>query len=334
MDLEDVRIFTKVAELGSFTKAADFLDLPKSTVSRRVSELEDSLNVRLIQRTTRKLSLTYAGELYFARTSRLIAELDEAELAVQELQRRSAGAAAHHDSTRSEWHDDTPLCAFQEKYPLVELAVMSTGRRVDLIAEGYDLAIRAGQLDDSSLVSRKLFEVPFALFASCDYLKRHGRPKTPQDLTQHSCLVFSGEKTNATWTLNGPNGEVHVDVHGPIASNDLRLVQTLTRDGRGIGFLPQLWNDETAHTIGLERVLDGLCRASQRTLRRLPELTTSQSTSQSFHRLFGDPTDVVGGHGLRLIFLCLQATFSRNRTRRRLGVWHCLCSSSVAPDFQ
>lgn len=255
MDLEDVRVFTKVAELGSFTKAGDFLGIPKSTVSRKVSELEDSLKVRLLQRTTRKLSLTYAGELYFARTSRLIAELEQAELAVQELQDDPRGLLRITTPPDLSGTMTSLLCAFQEKYPLVELAVMSIGRRVDLISEGYDLALRAGRLDDSSLVSRRLFEVPFALFASGDYLKRHGCPKTPQDLTQHSCIIFSGEKTHATWTLNGPGGEVHIDVHGAIASNDLRLLQSLTRNGRGIAFLPQVLTDDDAQTKGLERIL-------------------------------------------------------------------------------
>lgn len=255
MDLEDVRVFTKVAELGSFTKAASFLGLPKSTVSRRVSELEDALNVRLLQRTTRTLSLTHAGELYFSRTSRLILELEQAELAVQELQDDPRGLL--RITTPPDLSDTMTglLSAFQDKYPLVELAVLATGRRVDLVSEGYDLALRAGRLDDSSLVSRKLLEIPFALYASCDYLKRHGRVEAPQDLALHQCLIFSGERTTATWTLNGPQGAIDVEVHGTIATNDLRLVHTLARSGRGIAFLPQTLSDSALHREGLERIL-------------------------------------------------------------------------------
>ncbi|MEN9578565.1 MAG: hypothetical protein RJA70_1574, partial [Pseudomonadota bacterium] len=189
-----MRIFTKVVEAGSFTRAAKLLSLPKSTVSRRVAELEQALGARLIQRTTRSLTLTQAGELYFSHTVRAVEELQLAKLALEEMQNEPRGTLRL--TTPGDMSGMIPrlIGAFQRAYPHVSVVIFATGRRVDLVAEGYDLAIRAGRLPDSTLVSKKLFDSALCLCASPSYLDRHGTPATIADLKSHNFLCFGTEK--------------------------------------------------------------------------------------------------------------------------------------------
>lgn len=241
MDLDDVRIFTKVAEAGSFTKAAQMLDMPKSTVSRRVAELEDKLNVLLIQRSTRKLSLTPAGQLYFERTSRAIADLRQAEVALEEMRGEPRGLL--RITTPSDMAGLLPrlIADFRQEYPLVQLVVFSTGRRVDLIAEGYDMALRAAaRLSDSSMFSKKIMDTRFGTFASPGYLKENGTPHTPADLEKHDCLTFGTETLNAEWNLfhteTAQSTKIHVS--GSLASSDHNFLMGACLRGLGIAFLP------------------------------------------------------------------------------------------------
>lgn len=241
MDLDDVRIFTKVAEAGSFTQAARLLDIPKSTVSRRVAELEDKLKVLLIQRSTRKLTLTAAGQLYFERTSRAIADLKDAETALEEMRGEPRGLL--RITTPSDMTGLIPrlLGDFGEKYPLIELIVFSTGRRVDLVAEGYDVALRAAQkLADSTMFSKKILETRFGAYASPSYLEKHGTPLTPSELEKHNCLTFGTDTLNGEWSLrHTPTNElVVVRVSGKIASNDLAFLMGACVRGLGVAFLP------------------------------------------------------------------------------------------------
>lgn len=241
MDLDDVRIFTKVAEAGSFTKAAQLLDMPKSTVSRRVAELEDKLNVLLIQRSTRKLTLTPAGQLYFARTSRAIADLKQAELALEEMQSEPRGILRITIPSDMAGLIPRLLGEFREAYPLVQLIVFSTGRRVDLIAEGYDVALRAAaRLTDSTMYSKKIIDTRFGTFASPDYLEKHGTPQAPADLEQHDCLTFGTETFSAEWNLFHTETEESTKVHvsGSLASNDHNLLMGACLLGLGVAFLP------------------------------------------------------------------------------------------------
>ncbi len=242
MDLDDVRIFTKVAEAGSFTKAAQLLDMPKSTVSRRVAELEDELNVLLIQRSTRKLTLTHAGQLYFERTSRAIDDLNQAKLALDEMQAGPRGVLRL--TVPSDMSGLLPrlIRDFRTRYENVELVIFSTGRRVDLIAEGYDVALRAApRLSDSTMHSKKIMDTRFGVFASPEYLEKHGTPTTPEELTSHECLTFFVEgMEHRQWdlhhALSGKN--IPIPVSGTLSSNDLTLLMGACENGLGIAFLP------------------------------------------------------------------------------------------------
>ena len=242
MDLDDVRIFTKVAEAGSFTRAAKLLKMPKSTVSRRVAELEDKLDVLLIQRSTRRLSLTPAGQVYFDRTSRAIDDLKQAEIALSAIQGEPRGTLRITVPNDMSGLLPRLLRDFREKYPNVDLNVLSTGRRVDLIAEGYDLALRASpKLSDSTMLSKKIIDTRFGVFASPEYLEKNGTPKTPEELAFHDCLTFFVEGLGySKWPLlNSQTGETKtIPVSGSLTSNDLTLLMGACVQGFGIAFLP------------------------------------------------------------------------------------------------
>lgn len=248
-DLNDVLVFARVVEEGSFTGAANALGLPKSTVSRRISRLEDHLGVRLLQRTTRKLSLTDAGRLYFDRSVRIVAELEDAERAVSEMQEIPRGrlrVTAPVEMGERVWR---MVFSFMKQYPEVQLDLDLTNRYINLVEEGYDVAIRGGSLSDSSLIARKLDDSVFTLVASPDYLARHGEPTSPEDLKDHDCILFSSRTAQTTWHLRDEGGQKKVRVKGRLAINHLELVKKAAIEGFGIAMLPDLFL-ETAIASG------------------------------------------------------------------------------------
>jgi DNA-binding transcriptional LysR family regulator len=239
-DLDAVLAFTRVAQLRSFSAAAQKLGLPKSTVSRRVAGLERRLGAQLLHRTTRKLALTDIGELYFARCERVIGELEEAERAVHELQAVPRGVL--RVTTPADFGFDAParlIAAFQLAYPEVHTLVVATNERLDLVAGGFDVALRASRsLPDSSLVARKLLSMHHALYASPDYLERRGTPERPEQLAQHDCIIFGRDRLQTSWRLQGPEGEIEVDVTGRFGCNDFNFARGAAIGGSGIALLP------------------------------------------------------------------------------------------------
>ena len=255
-DLDAVLAFTRVAQLRSFSAAAKKLGLPKSTVSRRVAGLERRLGARLLHRTTRKLGLTDVGELYFSRCERVIAELEEAERAVMELQTSPRGTL--RVTTPADFGFDSiarVTAAFQLAYPEIQVLLTATNERLDLVAGGFDVALRAGSLPDSSLVARKLLSVDSGLFASPEYLARRGTPQRLADLARHDCILFGTDRLHATWQLYGSEGEVDVEVSGRFASNDFNFVRGAALSAIGIARLPIYGCSEQEHDRKLVRVL-------------------------------------------------------------------------------
>ncbi|MEO6603512.1 MAG: LysR family transcriptional regulator [Polyangiaceae bacterium] len=241
MDLNDVTVFARVVELESFTAAAKQLGLPKSSVSRTVTRLEEELGVRLLQRTTRTLHLTEAGQAYYDRARVALGSLEEAALAASNLSVDPRGIV------RMTAPGDLGIinlpgivARFVSKYPLVHVEVSLSARRVDLVAEGFDLAVRAGKLQDSSLVARKIGSDSLGIFASAAYLRKRGRPKSLAELAHHECVLFRGINGKAEWRLTGPKGEESVAVHGPISSDEMGFVQQAVAAGAGVGLLPRI----------------------------------------------------------------------------------------------
>lgn len=236
-DLNDLEVFARVVEKSGFSRAARELGVPASTVSRRVARLEEGLGVRLLQRTTRKMHLTEAGRIYFERVSRALREIEGAEASLREVQGTPRGLV--RISTVSEPFLEELLFEFMEIYPDVSIEVDKSHGMVDLVAEGFDLAIRAGSLSDSSLVAHKLMTSGPVLVAAPAYLEARGAPLSAGDLRDHDCVILGNSTTATTWTLGAPSGTQRVSVSGRIAVNSFASAVEACRRGLGIGLFPQ-----------------------------------------------------------------------------------------------
>jgi DNA-binding transcriptional LysR family regulator len=239
MDLNKVAVFVRVVEAESFTGAARALGAPKSSVSRSVAQLEQDLGVRLLHRTTRKLHLTDAGAAYYDKVSRALAGVDEATAAVTDMDGAERGAVRITAPVDvGVFLLGRLLARFAKRHPGVRVELSLTSRMVDLVEEGFDLALRAGRLRDSSLVRRRLATLEMALFASPGYVRRRGQPREIAGLADHDAVLFRARGGKATWRLSGPDGDESVDVAGPIAVDDFLFVRKALLAGAGIGFLP------------------------------------------------------------------------------------------------
>jgi DNA-binding transcriptional LysR family regulator len=256
MDLNRVAVFVRVVEDQGFTAAAQTLGLPKSSVSRAVGLLEAELGVRLLQRSTRRVSLTEAGAAFYERASRGLAGVEEAAAAVADMQgalRGSIRLTAPVDAGALLLA--APLARFARRNPRVHVELVLTGRVVDLVEEGFDLALRAGQLRDGSLVARKLGESDGGVFASPRYLARRGTPAAVADLARHRCVLFRPARGRATWALTGPEGEERVEVAGPLGADDLSFLRRALLAGVGLGLLPSFVCARDVERGRLARVL-------------------------------------------------------------------------------
>jgi len=258
LDLNDVLIFAAVVHEGSFTKAARRLGLPKSTMSRKVSELEARLRARLLQRTTRSLSLTDAGRVYYDHAQRIAGELDAATAAVGELEAAPRGRL--RVSAPLNFGAVGPaVAAFLLRYPDVTVELVGTDRVVDLVEEGFDLALRASRLPDSSLVARPLGSVRSIVVGSPSYLDARGMPKKPRDLTNHDCLVFGAGVDQGTWRLTRDGKEEVIKLRGKLITNDFDILHEAASNGLGLALLSLGRASRDLETGRLRRVLPEHC---------------------------------------------------------------------------
>ncbi len=256
-NLNDILVFTRVVESGSFTGAARDLNMPKSTVSRKVSGLEGRLGARLLHRTTRKLSVTDAGKLLFDHGRRILSDLEEAEQAVYHMQAWPRGTLKITAPVDAGALIMPLLASFLETYPEVEIDLDLTNRYVDLAAEGFDAAIRAGKLmGDSQLKARKLNSAKTIMVASPEYLQKWGTPLKCRDLQKHNCILFPG-KASVIWKLVDENGPLEVPVRGAIGVNDMISVKYAALSGLGIGRIPASYCVQELEDGRLVSVLDG-----------------------------------------------------------------------------
>ncbi len=234
-----ISVFVAVVENGGFTAAARTLGISKSAVSKRINQLEAHLGVRLLHRTTRKLSLTEAGERYFAHATQALAAANQAEDAVAELQGEPQGQLRiSSPMSFGRLHVAPMIPKLLKRYPKLKIDLVMDDRRVDLVAEGFDTAIRAGNLPDSTLIARKLAPVRQVLCASPDYIDRYDRPSTPAELFGHNCVLYSYSSDADKWTLIGEGGPVTVTVSGSYKVNNSEALLEALREGVGIGRLP------------------------------------------------------------------------------------------------
>jgi len=239
-ELAAIRAFVAVVEHEGFSAAARRLGSSPSTISRQVTELEDRLGVRLLHRTTRRLSLTEAGEVYAERAHRIIAAVDDAAVAVTAPEGELAGQLRlTAPASIARLHLVPAIAAFHQEHPGVRVAMLITDRVVDLVGEGLDLAIRIGRPRDSSLVARKIGETRRSLCASPDYLARVGRPRKPEDLENHSCLAFRSTLGPTAWRFESGSRRVDVRVQGPLVTLDGGALVTAAVAGMGIVLVPE-----------------------------------------------------------------------------------------------
>jgi DNA-binding transcriptional LysR family regulator len=239
----DVAVFVRVVELGSFTKAADQLEISKAAASKYVNRLEQRLAARLLHRTTRRLALTEAGQALYARSAAALAELAEAENDVAQLTGKPRGmlrvtAPTYFGATVLAPH----IRAFRAQYPEVTLDLDLSDRLVDIVKERFDLAIRISRMQDSSLIATRLAPCPTVLVGSPAYFRRHGAPKKPEDLASHQGLGYSIVKTPNEWKFRaGKDRWVTVTMPSTIRCNNDFALKQFAQDGLGLALFPRFF---------------------------------------------------------------------------------------------
>lgn len=256
MDLASLSTFVKVVQTGSFTRAADALQTDKARVSRSVSALERELGVRLLARSTRALSLTEAGREFFQRSMGILAAVDDARSAMQQVQGEPRGSLRLTCGVEfgliavSGW-----IRSYLQRHPLVQVDADFTARVVDLVHEGFDLAVRLGPLADSSLAARRLGTLHYGLYAAPAYLQRRGLPQQLDDLAAHDTLAFAGTSRRAQWTLSDGVQTQRVDLQPRLHAGNTFAVRDAAEAGLGVALLPHRVAADAVQAGRLQAVL-------------------------------------------------------------------------------
>jgi DNA-binding transcriptional LysR family regulator len=254
--LDGIAAFARVVDSGSFSAAARRLNVSKSAISAHVQRLEERLGVRLLNRTTRRVSVTEAGAAYYRHCGRILAEAEAAEQAASALQREPRGTLRVSAPDSFGWMHVAPAVpAFLKRYPDLAIDIKLSAAYVNLVDEGLDLAIRIGVLEDSALVARKLASSRLVLCAAPAYLEERGMPRAPDDLAGHNCLCADLLSWGDEWRLVGKRGEVRVPVNGSFRSNNAEMLRAAALDGVGIAALPTWAVAEQLRSGMLQRVL-------------------------------------------------------------------------------
>ena len=266
-DLNDVLAFVTVVEQGSFTAAAQVLNLPTSTVSRRVARLEEVLGLRLLNRTTRSHSLTEPGRVFFEHSASPLKALRTARTVLGEMLEEPRGKVKMTAPLELGERFWPVLGRYLERYPKVDLEIYLAERLVDLVEEGYDLALRAGaRLENTSYVARRLTSDERIMVAGANYVASHGRPTNIEDLDSHQLVVFSPWAPKSTWTLMGGSRQaqsISYRVRGRVEVNQLDLALKAVLAGTGIGQLLRSQCEAYIESGELLEVLPGSCPQSE-----------------------------------------------------------------------
>jgi DNA-binding transcriptional LysR family regulator len=241
--LRDIALFVEVVNEKSFTRAAEHLEMPASTVSRRIASLEKKIGAQLLNRTTRRVDVTDVGAAYYARCSQLVEEAQLAHEQLSELITKPRGTlrlSCTPDFATSFLAEI--LVEFSEQFPEVNFELDLSNRVADVASEHIDAAIRIGKLDDSSLIAKRIGVLPLALYASPAYLKKNPPPKSPDELSLHSCIRLHASDTGSTWNFLGEKAArtdkpLAIKVRGRFVANNMSMVRQLTLLGVGIGIL-------------------------------------------------------------------------------------------------
>jgi DNA-binding transcriptional LysR family regulator len=256
--LDGVAAFARVVEAGSFSAAARRLRISKSATSAQVQRLEERLGVRLLHRTTRRISLTEAGAAYYRHCARIVAEAESAEQAARALQREPRGMLSiSAPDTFGPMHVAPAIPGFLARFPGLAIDISLSPRHVDLVQEGLDLAIRIGTLKDSPLVVRRLAPSRFVICAAPAYLKMRGVPRVADDLVRHACFGVSLMPWGDEWHLVGAKGEHRIAARGVLRSNNADILRAAALSGLGIALLPSWAVGDDLRSGALTRILPG-----------------------------------------------------------------------------
>ena len=253
-----IEAFVKVSETKSFTEAAARLGQSKSAISRYISALETELGARLLHRSTRTLALTEAGQSYYERMARILSDVEEANRAVTQLQAAPRGRLrVNAPMSFGFLHLAAVLPEFLERYPEVSIDLVMNDRFVDLVDEGFDVALRIGGMADSSLIAKRLGPIRRVICASPDYLQKRGVPQTPDDLRGHDCLCNTNVQSPHEWTFAHSNGGVFsVEVRGQVTANNGDALRVAALKGLGLTLLPSFIVGADLQAGNLVTVLD------------------------------------------------------------------------------
>lgn len=256
--LDGLRLFVRVVETGSFSKASAHLGITQPTATKHVAALEARLKARLFHRSTRGVTPTEVGALYYDKCKRILQEIDEADNVAALMQSRLQGTLRINASVAFGRRVVTPLVLrFMQQHPGLQVDLGFEDRYVNLVEQGVDLAIRMGRLADSSLGARFLGLNPWVLVASKAYLEAHGTPRKPADVARHPALIYSTVQGDERWHFTGPDGTTHpVAVRGPLRSNNLSALLAAARAGMGLAVLPWYVAHESVHQGTLQPLLE------------------------------------------------------------------------------
>lgn len=233
--LDGMRTYVAVVSEGSFVGAARRLKISPQLVSKYVGQLEERLGARLLNRSTRRISITEAGQAYFERCQQVLADIDEMESAVGELTTAARGTLrVNAPMSFGVLHLARAVARYQQQHPEVHVDLTLDDRHVDVVSEGFDLAIRIGQLAESSLVARKLAPVRLVVCGSSDYFARHGIPKTPKQLSLHRCLRYTYGTSADSWRFEKDSRHYDVKIKGPITANNGNALREAAIAGAGL----------------------------------------------------------------------------------------------------
>ena len=254
--LASLRAFVKVVELGSFSEAGRQLRLSRSAISKYVSDLEHSLGVQLLNRTTRHASANESGQAYFERALNILAEMDAADQAVAQLQATPRGLLRVNAPMSFGTLQLGPAIAdFMGFYPELQIQLVLSDEQVDPVQAGFDVTLRIADLESSSLIARKIVPIDRVICASPDYLAKHGTPKHPNDLRSHSLLTYGFLLTGNQWKLTGKDGDHWIQPSWTLCANNAEVLRDAAIKGRGVALLPSFLAAEALRTRALRSFL-------------------------------------------------------------------------------
>lgn len=256
--LTRMRAFARVVDLGSFSEAARSLRLSRSAISKYVIELESELGVQLLLRTTRSASPTDNGRIYYERCLAILADIEEADLTVSQLQVSPRGILkVNAPMSFGTLHLGKAIAVFMKQYPELHVHLILSDQQLDAVQEGFDVTIRIADMTDSSLIARRIVPAHRLLCASPDYLKEHGTPQHPSDLREHELLSYEYLGTGVQWKLTGKDGDHWINIPWRLCTNNAEVLRDAAFQGLGVALLPTFIAGPELNAGTLKSILPG-----------------------------------------------------------------------------